>query len=278
MLTLWQSLNVCLMLAAIIDSYTVVSIHRARRVKSYPADAAFGQPRIPQPQHRIPSTSLHAKGFGKDSHDDDGNKPINTGDQLRASTGIRPSLHPIVINAIADALKSRSLQALGKIQEELHFAVDEDNNVTPLDVAMTAGTFSAKYLALRQEQNPDEDEILTEKEEQAVAGRIMGVIMRLEALEEALRDAVQDTPWIADYGEWTTFGVVEQELKEEDPSIHQPLVDNPLLAMNRAECLLGLFLKEVERPQLEKVKESVPDGSKIDFLDADRMEVLGLVD
>jgi len=44
--------------------------------------------------------------------------------------------------------------------------------------------------------------------------------------------------------------------------------------MNRAECLLAIFLEEVEIPQLKKLNETVPDESKIDFLDDDRREVV----
>lgn len=216
--------------------------------------------------HKDAMTGLFlSKGFGKGN---DNEKSV--GDKIRTSTGIRPSLHPIVINAVADALKQRSLKELGKGQADMHFKIDPSNNIAPIDIALTAGTFSAKALGQRQE---NDDEKLTEKEEQTIAGRIMGIIMRMEDLEDALQEKVESVSWIADYGEWTTFGVLERESLEE---IHQSIVDDPLLTLNRAECLLGIFLKEVEIPQLQKVKESVPDKSKIDFLDADRMEALGL--
>jgi hypothetical protein len=209
------------------------------------------------------------KGFGKKEE----------GDRVRASTGIRPSLHPIVINAVADALKQRSLKALGKssVEEDLHFQVDPENNIQSIDVALTAGTFSAKFLGQRQDKDSD-DEKLTEHEEQTVAGRIMGVIMRLDQLEMQLNERVGSVSWVAEYSEWSAFGVVENEHSDSSNcEIHETIVDNPLLALNRAECLLGIFLKEVEIPQLSKVGESVPDKSKIDFLDVDRMEVLGLM-
>ena len=38
--------------------------------------------------------------------------------------------------------------------------------------------------------------------------------------------------------------------------------------------LLALFLETVERPKLEMLGESVAGGSKVDFIDADRLEVL----
>ena len=249
-----------------------------------------------------------AKGFGKNSNNNENNNHHSqktTGDKLRASTGIRPSLHPITINAIQDALQARSKKALGKPtgddgEEELHFQVDPDNNIAPMDIALTAGTFSANALGARQEKDAEEEKLL-ESEEFAIAGRIMGVIMRLEQLETRLRERVTCVDWIADYGEWSTFGVLEEECNTADdgggggvdsnddtttPTTttppnnllpHQTIVDDPLFALNRAECLLGIFIKEVEIPSLIKAKETVPDDSKIDFLDADRMEVLRLM-
>jgi hypothetical protein len=56
--------------------------------------------------------------------------------------------------------------------------------------------------------------------------------------------------------------------------IEKRIIEDPLFCMNRAECLLGIFLQEVEIPTLQQLNETVPDDSKIDFLDADRYEVI----
>jgi len=56
--------------------------------------------------------------------------------------------------------------------------------------------------------------------------------------------------------------------------VHAKIIDDPLFCMNRAECLLGIFLQEIEIPQFQKLNETAPDGSKIDFLDTDRFEVI----
>ena len=56
--------------------------------------------------------------------------------------------------------------------------------------------------------------------------------------------------------------------------IDQRCLDDPLFSMNRAECLLAIFLQTVEAPEMEKLNTAVPGGSEADFLDSDRREVL----
>jgi hypothetical protein len=189
----------------------------------------------------------------------------NGGDKLRAATGIRPSLHPTTINAIADALKARA-----KKEDSMAFRVSD--TVQPIDVAVTAGKIASTAISKRQELSKEDDMVLTKPEEHTIAGRILGVVMRLDELEQRLHRRVSSVSWIADYGEWQSFGVLEEE--QETAVVDQRIREDPLFCMNRAECLLGLFLHEVEIPQLQQKNETVPDGSKIDFLDADRMEVL----
>ena len=114
---------------------------------------------------------------------------------------------------------------------------------------------------------------LTAEEEQTIAGRVLGVVMRLDALEVTLQERVSSVGWIAKYNEWSAFGVLPKE-ETDSTDLDSRIIDDPLFCMNRSECLLALFLKTVEIPQLEKAGKSVPDGSRIDFLDADRSEVL----
>ena len=185
------------------------------------------------------------------------------GDPLREATGIRPSLHPATINAIAEALKARATK-----QEGMVFRVSD--TVKPLEVAITAGKIASNVIAQRQKSSDQDGMKLTQKEEQTIAGRVLGVIMRLDDLEDALFEKVSNVGWIAKYDEWSTFGTLESGSEGVDDRIK----DDPLFCMSRAECLLAIFLHTVEIPQLEQAKESVPDGSKIDFLDADRADVL----
>ena len=75
------------------------------------------------------------------SSDDNNNK--NTGDPLRAATGIRPSLHPVTINALAEALKQRAQN-----RPEVPLRVTDDT--PPLQVAMAAGKIASDALQKRR--------------------------------------------------------------------------------------------------------------------------------
>jgi hypothetical protein len=153
-------------------------------------------------------------------------------------------------------------------QEGMSFRVSD--TVKPLDVALTAGKIASNAIMKRQEASDQDGMKLEKNEEQTIAGRVLGVIMRLDELEAALSEKVSNVEWIAKYNEWATFGVLETGSEGVDERIK----DDPLFCLSRAECLLAIFLKTVEIPQLEKAGVEVCDGSKIDFLDADRSEVL----
>ena len=186
------------------------------------------------------------------------------GDPLRAATGIRPSLHPLTINAISTVLKKRC-------NTNSNLRVDAPG-AKGLDVALAAGQIAAEALQKRQEQSQQDDMTLTPEEGQTVAGRVVGVTMRLPELEALLLEKCKAASWIAKYGEWSTFGVVSPD--ETLETVNQQIAKDPLFCLNRAECLLALFLDSVEKPELVAKGANVPDQSRIDFLDADRTEVL----
>lgn len=186
------------------------------------------------------------------------------GDPLRAATGIRPSLHPLTINALSIVLQKRT-------QKDSALRVDAPD-AQGVQVALTAGEIATQALQKRQEQSKQDDMQLTAEEGQTVAGRIVGVTMRLPMLEQLLHEKCAATPWIGQYGEWSSFGVLEDE--SDSDTIDAQIKMDPLFAMNRAECLLALFLNTIEKTELEAKGVSVPDQSRIDFLDADRQEVL----
>lgn len=197
----------------------------------------------------------------------DSEEPKKTiGDPLREATGIRPSLHPTTINALADALRDRARKTDG-----MNFRTTD--TVTPIEIAMTAGNIAATAIARRQQTSDQDGMTLTQKEEQTIAGRILGVIVRLDFLEQSLQDKVEDVDWIAKYNDWGTFGTLSTKQNSVE-AVDQRIKDDPLFAVSRAECLLAIFLHTIESPQLASVGESVPDGSKVDFLDEDRREVL----
>mmetsp|Transcript_16080 Transcript_16080/g.25066 ORF Transcript_16080/g.25066 Transcript_16080/m.25066 type:complete len:162 (-) Transcript_16080:166-651(-) len=121
-------------------------------------------------------------------------------------------------------------------------------------------------------------ELPTEEEKQVIAGRVLGVVMRLKELEQSLVEKVSQTKWVVKYGEHETFGVLATEgdiaVEGRYELLDERLNIDPLFRMNRAECLLALFIESVEKPQLAKAEASVSDGSKVDFIDEDRLEVL----
>lgn len=237
--------------------------------------------------------SLMAKENKSKTETDDvvsaSNNTKKIGDSLREDNGVRPSIHPATINAIAEALKARASQSVKARTKNLddddimHFRVTE--TVEPLMVMVTAGQFASDAIQKRQESSEEDGMLLNQGEEQTLAGRIMGVIMRFDDLEAELAERTTEASWVGQYNEWGSFGVLEGEhekLGDNDDDddddglekLHQKILDDPLFCMNRAECLLAIFLQEVEIPQLKKVNETVPDGSKIDFLDEDRREVV----
>jgi len=223
------------------------------------------------------------------------NKPTkSTGDPLRG--GKRPSLHPISINAISAGLLLRAKAQLNLPDHEPKTDLlqsSDEYNVSPLDVAMSAGKIATEAIDKRQaatRKDMEENDItndamlLKEEECQVIAGRIIGVITRFSSMEEALIKQVTSVGWVQKYGEWDSFGLLQQELAESENSDDQTqlIADriqiDPLFRMNRAECLLALFLLQVEIPKLQILDEQVEGGSQVDFMDEDRLEVLSSFD
>ena len=91
--------------------------------------------------------------------------------------------------------------------------------------------------------------------------------MQMRELEDVLRSKVVEPKWVSKYGEEESFGCLKSECNSDEVSdemerkLAENIKMNPLLRMNRAGCLLALFLETVERPKLEMVGESVPGGS-----------------
>lgn len=207
----------------------------------------------------------------------------NVGDPLRAATGIRPSLHPTAINAIANALKLRAKGELLVVNQDDDDSSSSNNNA--LELAIQAGQIATDVIAQRQQSAKQDGMTLTKEEEQTLAGRVVGVIMRFYELEKLLVEKTSTQTWITKYNEWDTFGVMAEEAEEEQEKqnsndtttttlLQNRIKDDPLFTLNRAECLLGLFLHTIEIPQLIKIGQEVPDKSIIDFLDEDRKDVL----
>lgn len=130
-------------------------------------------------------------------------------------------------------------------------------------------------------------DVFSMEESNAISGRVVGVVMRMRELEHTLRVKVNAAEWVFDYGEEMSFGLLGKECQrardgkgadyltvELEKELADNIKINPLLRMNRAECLLALFLETVEKPKLEMIGEDVAGGSEVDFIDVDRLEVL----
>lgn len=192
-------------------------------------------------------------------------------DPFREATGIRPSLHPVTINALAKCLKLRARN----IPNQPLQVVQGDTQRQPLQVAQCAATIALEAIQQRQKDSVRDGMILTPIEQQTVTGRVVGVVLRLPELEALLLERCTATAWVRKYNEWHSFGVLPTE-EEHFEAVQERISQDPLFALNRAECLLGLFLHTIEIPQLKTKRESVPDNSVIDFLDDDRQKALGI--
>jgi hypothetical protein len=180
-------------------------------------------------------------------------------DELRASTGIRPSLHPITINALVQVLQLRAKQ-IAPLQVE------------PIEVALAAGKVAAEAIAKRRETSCQDGMRLLPKEEHTIAGRVIGVAMRLAQLETMLHEKCLNATWVPKYDEWDSFGTLQDEPNQRN--VDQRVYNDPLFGLNRAECLLALYLHSVEEPELKLQGVDVPGGSNVDFLDTDKRNVL----
>jgi hypothetical protein len=190
-----------------------------------------------------------------------------SGDPIRAATGIRPSLHPVTINALADAFRARA-RKLADVPMRVN------DSAQPLEVAVAAGKIAALALQKRKKTSSDDGMALTTEEEQTIAGRVVGVVMRFDNLEQHLWRKCQAAAWVSKYAEWDSFGVLVDESDIAESILDERITSDPLFTMNRAECVLAIFLQTVEAPALQQCNQTVPGGSAVDFLDADQLEVL----
>mmetsp|Transcript_23234 Transcript_23234/g.46344 ORF Transcript_23234/g.46344 Transcript_23234/m.46344 type:complete len:303 (+) Transcript_23234:212-1120(+) len=212
------------------------------------------------------------------------------GDSVRNATGIRPSIHPTTINCIAEALLLRAKG--GKRGDDTVIDIDiGKKDVQPLQIAMNAGTIAFDAIEQRNTAAAMDEttDIFNPGEAQTISGRVVGVVTRMRDLEQTLIEKVNEANWVTKYGEEESFGVLKGECRfaktgeesgntaeEVEKELSEMLKLNPLLRMNRAECLLALFIASVEQPTLEKIGQTVSGGSMIDFVDYDRIEVLGV--
>mmetsp|Transcript_2251 Transcript_2251/g.2699 ORF Transcript_2251/g.2699 Transcript_2251/m.2699 type:complete len:319 (-) Transcript_2251:16-972(-) len=240
------------------------------------------------------SSSLSSSNNDNNENANNDTKKNEPGDSVRLANKIRPSLNPTIINTLSNALLERSSTKTSFILSP---------NIQPIEIMLEASTLATKAIqdrAKSSEKVSGDDGAFNTQESQLVAGRIIGVIMRLGELEDELIKRVKGTVWVKKYGEESMFGVCKSELdddyipsnirriddneKSEDiRSIEMlsKIKDDPLMRMCRAECVYAIFLKNIEMPAMDKIGEIPVDstsvggaGGGLDFIDQDRLEVL----
>jgi hypothetical protein len=167
-----------------------------------------------------------------------------------------------------------------------------DPSNEPINVAIAAGGIALNAINRRRHvARADGDDgfsssssAFTPEESRTISGRVVGVVMRMRDLERELAQRVGDADWVRRYGEEGGFGVLPGECLrrpegaslavDEEGSLAGKICADPLFRMNRAECLLALFLSTVERPRMEALGMDVPGGSEVDFVDDDRLGVI----
>jgi len=227
-------------------------------------------------------------------HDSDADAPNNQPSVSSSSSS--PSLHPVTIQALTQALSQRA-QHVGNADLSLVVG-DLDGEVGALQVAIRAGKLAGDAIAAVEKEAAknravDSNTIsmaLGPDEQQTIAGRVVGVVMRLDELQDLLRTKVATATASMEFSstdDYHRLGVLPQEVeitKDSDDdddatmlvqaAIGQKILDDAEFVKARSESLLALFLEHVETPQLAKAGISVPDQGQIDFLEEDRKQVL----
>jgi len=194
----------------------------------------------------------------------------SAGDKVRMSSGIRPSLHPLTINVISELLRHRSLNYFSSTNSKGN---DNEMQIQPLIIdEIIADALDKRSRACRADNSVSSD-MFNKEECDVIRARVFGVLSTLDTLENALVTKVSGVPWVAKYGEYGTFGLLPNECcnpKNSTGTQHdlmRSVLDDPLLRMTRAECLLALFLTEITLG-IQEERET------IDFLDDERRDVL----
>jgi hypothetical protein len=105
-------------------------------------------------------------------------------DPVRSSN--RASLHPLTINILSDLLQLRARGDSPPFVTAKNATTINSSTVTPLELAIGVSRMAVEKLRTRQELSNVDGMSLTPEEQQTVAGRVVGVTMRLSMLEADL--------------------------------------------------------------------------------------------
>lgn len=193
-------------------------------------------------------------------------KKKKIGDPLREANNVRPSLHPLTINIIAEALRVRA-----KNDTAIPLRILNDS-MEGWEITYHAGKLAERAIEQRQEKSKEDGMKLTKQEASLVGGRVVATVLRLEDLEWELLHRCKQVPWIAKYNEWDNFGIMPDESCIK--TLDERILSDPLFTVNRAERLLALFLLNLEGPGVRAAGDTMPDGSHVDFLEEDHYQIM----
>ncbi|KAL3802839.1 hypothetical protein HJC23_007616 [Cyclotella cryptica] len=187
----------------------------------------------------------------------------NDNREVEVDTQSRPSLHPVVIDAIEEAFR---LRAKNMTTSPLRLI---DSTTEWFEVQYSIVKFADRFLQRYAKPiNPDAFQ-WTEEEIQTIGGRIVGVLMRLDDLEWEWNHRVStsslgktEPSMTLPNDEWKrTLGLypgVEQVCFR---TVDVALLEDKEFARKRAEIMYALFLMNIEEPAVKASGNTVPGGS-----------------
>ena len=171
---------------------------------------------------------------------------------------VRPSLHPITIDAIEEGLRLRS-----QYSTTSPFRIVNDKTEW-YEVQYTIASFAERFLEKHSESSSEQ---WTDEELQTIGGRIAGVLMRLDDLEWEWNNRVcSSTLSSIDPSLWKSTLGLYPENEKCTRTVDQALLNDKEFARARAEKMLALFLCLLEGPGLLAAGESLPGGSFPSFI------------
>ena len=219
--------------------------------------------------------SLSLSSFSTPNHLSAGhgeNNVVKSSTTAVAATEQRPSLHPITIDAIAEALRIRASN-----NKSMPLRTNHDDNIEDWEIMMTAGKIAQSTLE-ETSSNDDEESILFNKEEQNTIGaRIVATIIRFEYLEEQLRKKCNTAIAELEQEEevqYYNLGVLGVDEEVQQDLLDETIRNDPVFSTNRAMSLLAIFLDSIERPARRQSGNTLPGGSVPDFLDPVQRKIL----
>jgi len=189
-------------------------------------------------------------------------------EQINSNASNRPSLHPLVIEAIEESFRLRAKNSTTSPLRKI------DASTEWYEIEFSAMKHAERFLErhAKQQQQPNHGFQWTDEELHTIGGRVVGVLMRLDDLEwewhhrvttSSLGKVVPEEDWKRNLG--LHPGSVEQECIR---TVDLALVEDEEFARRRAEIMYAMFLMNIEEPGVKASGSSVVGGSSAkDFIE-----------